>query len=180
VASAEVVGWITDEGDKPRSLDEAVFQSIRLRSLWSRLSAAYKALHALLMKHGCRDFITGRATELMTFFNDEIDIHHVFPQAWCRKHSIEKKVYGSIINKTPLSKLSNISIGGDSPSVYLKRIEITQGISASDLDAILRTHLIDPEHLRRDDFKAFYEARSTKLAALTNLVVMFHLRIQKV
>jgi len=128
--------------------------------------ASDKGLHALLMKGGCRDFITGRPTDLMTFFNDDIDIHHVFPQAWCKKQGIEKGVFDAIINKTPLSKLSNISVGGDAPSVYLKRIEEKQGIAAADLDAILRTHLIEPAHLRADDFKAFYEARSKALAEL--------------
>jgi hypothetical protein len=162
----ELVDWIGNKGGKPRSIDEAVFQSSRLRSLRSRQSAAYKGLHALLMQHGCRDFITGRGTDLMTFFNDRIDIHHIFPQDWCKKQSISPDVFNSIINKTPLSKLSNISIGGDAPSVYLRRIETKQGISAADLDAILRSHLIDPEHLRRDDFEAFFEARGKVLASL--------------
>ena len=163
----ELVEWIGRGGAKPRSLEEAVFQAVRLRSLRSRQSAAYKGLHALLMQHGCKDFITGRPTDLMTFFNDDIDIHHVFPQAWCKKQGIEKGVFDSIINKTPLSKLSNISIGGDAPSVYLKRIETAQRISAEDLDAILRSHLLEPQHLRSDDFDAFYEARTK---ALTQLV----------
>jgi hypothetical protein len=162
----EVVEWIKTPASRPRSLDEAVFQTVRLRSLRSRQSAAYKGLHALLMKHGCHDFITGRPTDLMTFFKDDIDIHHIFPQAWCKKQGIEKAVFDAIINKTPLSKLSNISVGGDAPSVYLRRIEQNQGISSEDLDTILRTHLIEPAHLRADDFKAFYEARSKALAEL--------------
>nr|WP_316643098.1 DUF262 domain-containing protein [uncultured Roseateles sp.] len=162
----ELVDWIGKKASRPRSLDEAVFQSVRLRSLRTRQSAAYKGLHALLMQHGCRDFITGRATDLMTFFKDDIDIHHVFPQAWCKKNGIEKGVFDSIINKTPLSKLSNISVGGDAPSVYLKRIEVAQGISSGALDEMLRTHLIEPEHLRSDNFPAFFEARSKALAGL--------------
>ena len=162
----EVVDWIRGSAAKPRALEEAVFQSVRLRSLRSRQSAAYKGLHALLMKHGCRDFISGRPTELMTFFNDDIDIHHVFPQAWCKKQGIEKPVFDAIINKTPLSKLSNIAVGGDAPSVYLKRIEAKQGLAPAELDEILRTHLIEPEHLRNDDFDAFYAARSAALARL--------------
>lgn len=162
----EVVDWIRTPTSRPRTLDEAVFQVVRLRSLRSRQSAAYKGLHALLMQGGCRDFITGRPTDLMTFFKDDIDIHHVFPQAWCKKQGIEKSVFDAIINKTPLSKLSNISVGGDAPSVYLKRIEEKQGISPAELDAILRTHLIEPAHLRADDFNAFYEARSKALAEL--------------
>jgi hypothetical protein len=162
----ELVEWIGGQGGKPRSVDEALFQQDRLNSLQSRLSAAYKGIHALLMQQGCRDFITGRGADLMTFFNDQIDIHHVFPQAWCKKKGIKSGVFNSIINKTPLSKRSNIVIGGDAPSVYLKRIEEQEKISSAVLDDILRTHLIEPMHLRNDDFEAFYKSRSQELGTL--------------
>lgn len=162
----ELVDWITGNGTKPRSLDEALFQRDRLKTLRSRLSAAYKGVHALLMQHGCRDFINGRGAELMTFFNDKIDIHHIFPQAWCKKNNIPAGVFNSIVNKTPLSKHSNITISGDAPSVYLKRIECKQGLSSEELDNILRSHLIDPKHLREDNFTAFFNARLKALSAL--------------
>jgi hypothetical protein len=66
---------------------EALFQKDRLRTLRSRLSAAYKGIHALLMRQGCRDFISGKPTDIMTFFNEKVDIHHVFPQSWCIKNA---------------------------------------------------------------------------------------------
>ncbi len=164
----ELVEWIENNGSRPRSLDEALFQRDRLNSLRTRSSAAYKGLHALLMKHGCEDFITGRATDIMTFFNDRIDIHHIFPQKWCKDEKIPPERFNSIINKTPLSKFSNIAIGGDAPSIYLKRIQEKHDISAEKLDSILRTHLIEPKHLRRDDFQAFCNARIDALASLVS------------
>lgn len=163
----ELVAWIADCASPPRSIDVALFQRNRLRSLRLRLSAAYKGIHALLMKSGCRDFISGRPVDIMTFFRDKIDIHHVFPQKWCKDRGIPPAVFNSIVNKSPLSKRSNILIGGDAPSVYLKRIETKEGIGADDLDGILRSHLIDVSHLRADDFDGFFEAR---LAALSGLV----------
>jgi hypothetical protein len=162
----ELVEWIEGIGPRPRSVDEALFQRDRLNSLHSRISAAYKGIHALLMKRGCRDFITGRPADLMTFFNDQIDIHHVFPQKWCKANGIAPRVYNSIINKTPLSKLSNIMIGGDAPSLYLQRIEDQQKLTRKQLDEILRTHLIEPDLLRADDFGAFFEARKQALTML--------------
>jgi len=104
----------------------------------------------------------------MTFFNDRIDIHHVFPVAWCRKkeNDIPPAVFNSIVNKTPLSKASNIAIGGDAPSIYLRRIEEQEGVSAAMLDEILRSHLIVPEHLRNDDFESFFEARMQALSEI--------------
>ena len=163
----ELLDWITKSGPRPRSVDEAVFQQDRLLSLRYRLSAAYKAVHALLMCKGCQDFISGKGYELMSFYNDKVDIHHIFPQAWCKKAGIGEKIYDSVVNKTPLSKLSNILISGDAPSVYLKRIETKNGLTSERLDSILRSHLIDPDLLRADDFQGFFDAR---LKALSNLI----------
>ena len=162
----ELVAWISGNGTRPRSVEEAIFQQDRLFSLRTRLSAAYKAVHALLMRRGCQDFISGKGFELMTFYNDKVDVHHVFPQAWCKKAGIEPKRFDAIVNKTPLSKRSNIVISGDAPSVYLKRIESKHGLSSAKLDEILRTHLIEPSFLRADDFGGFYAARTKALSGL--------------
>jgi hypothetical protein len=175
----ELVDWIASAGPQPRAIDEAVFQRDRLMTLRSRQSAAYKGLHALMMRRGCLDFITGRPVDLMTFFNERIDIHHVFPQDWCKKRGIPQGKYNSIINKTPLSADSNSAIGGDAPSVYLRRIEKKHSLSPEKLDAVLRSHLIAPEHLRNDNFGAFYEERMRAMAdvianAMEKAVVQEH------
>lgn len=161
----DLIAWVSG-GPAPRTIGDTSFQSSRLDTLRSRLSAAYKGFHALLMRQGCQDFITGKGVEVMTVYADALDIHHIFPRAWCEKHGIGPGTYNSIVNKTALSALSNRAIGGDAPSVYLARIEKKHGLSSEQLDAILRTHLIEPAHLRADDFAAFYQARKTRLAEL--------------
>lgn len=162
----ELVVWLAGDGPPPRSVHETLFQQDRLITLRHRVSAAYKAIHALLMRRGCQDFISGRPTDIMTFFDDRIDIHHVFPLKWCHKRGIKPGVFNSIVNKTPLSKASNIIVGGDAPSVYLKRIQSRHGISAEKLDEILRTHLINPDFLRVDDFEGFFNDRIRLLSQL--------------
>lgn len=161
-----LVEWINETGSPPQSVADAIFQQERLRSLRTRISAAYKAIHALLMRHGCRDFIDGAGTDLMTFHNKDIDIHHVFPQKWCKARNLDPRVFDSIVNKTPLSKLSNIKVSGDAPSIYLRRIENDTRITSSALDDILRTHLIEPTFLRNDDFDGFFNARINALSDL--------------
>ena len=166
----ELVGWIRKSGPAPDMLSNVIFQQERLRSLRGRQSAAYKAIHVLLMGYdlGCRDFITGKTTGVMTFFNDRIDVHHIFPRAWCNKNGISDSVFNSVVNKTPLSAATNRFIGGDAPSSYLKRIERKYGLSSEALDAILRTHLIESEHLRNDDFEAFFNARIEALSGIVS------------
>jgi hypothetical protein len=69
----------------------------------------------------------------------------------------------SIVNKTPLSARTNRVIGARAPSEYLSRLQNSAGITAEQLDAHLRTHLVDPALLRGDDFQGFFAARQTAL-----------------
>ena len=48
----------------------------------------------------------------MTFFKDGIDIHHVFPRAWCRTNDIPDNDVNTIINKAPLSWNAKLSVVG--------------------------------------------------------------------
>lgn len=162
----ELVEWVQGSETVPRSVQVAVFQKSRLLSLRTRLSAAYKGMHAYIMKAGCLDFVSGRPADIATFFEDKMDIHHIFPQDWCKKHGIEPATFNSIVNKTPLSRRTNIRIGGHAPSHYLKLIEERDGISPERLDEILSSHLIEPELLRNDDFDGFFKARTNALAEM--------------
>lgn len=163
---SELLEWVDDRGDGPRTMREAQFNPGRLDTLRTRLSAAYKAIHALLMKEGGRDFITGRPIDLMTFHNDSIDIHHVFPQAWCEAQGISADIYNSILNKAPLSASSNRSIGGNAPSVYLAAIRKQHGIGQADQATILNSHLLDEEAMLTDDFDRFIDLRRQALVSL--------------
>ena len=162
----ELLAWLGDLGPMPRTVEETLIQADRLDTLRSRVAAAYKAMHALLLRHGCRDFINGQSAHLLSFYADPMDIHHIFPKRWCEKKGISAGKFNAIVNKTPISASSNRAIGGDAPSIYLKRIEDKHKLTAAQLDEILRTHLIDPVHLRNDDFEAFYKARKAALSTL--------------
>lgn len=167
----DLLAWV-DGGPLPRTMADTFFQVDRLDTLRMRLSAAYKGFHALLMRSGCRDFLTGKGVEVMTVYSDALDIHHIFPRKWCEANGIKPGIYNSIVNKTALSADTNRIIGGDAPSIYLAKIEAK--LAKSDnaatpgamLDDILRSHLIDPELLRADDFAGFYAARKAALASL--------------
>ena len=161
----DLEAWLNG-GQEPRTLSETDFQTSRLHRLRTRGSAAYKGFHALLMRHGCRDFVSGKAVELMTMWGNPLDIHHIFPRDWCDKQGIEPARYNSIINKTALSAETNRAIGGSAPSIYLTRIGERWGTAITELDDILRSHMIDPIHLRADDFDAFWVAREQALTQL--------------
>ncbi|MFH1547044.1 MAG: DUF262 domain-containing protein [bacterium] len=158
----EVMSWIKG-GPEPTTVSECNFIPNRFDTLRTRNSAAYKGLYALLMRDGCLDFRTGEPIEVQSYFADSIDIHHIFPRDWCSKNNIETKFSESIINKTALSYRTNRIIGGNAPSAYLKAIRDKEGIDEQRQEQILITHLIDPEALKRDGFKTFYNQRKESL-----------------
>lgn len=165
----EVPLWLKG-GPEPSTVRDATFRSDRLRTMRMRLSAAYKGLNSLLMLEGARDFRSGQKFEQTVFFGENVDIHHIFPQSWCKQEGLKPSVYDSIINKTPLSYRTNRIIGGVAPSQYLARLEKggegAPPISADRLDDFLRSHLIDPTLLRADAFEAFMEDRQRRLLLL--------------
>ena len=117
----EVPEWIAG-GLEPSTITDATFRADRLFSMRMRLSAAYKGVNALLMREGAKDFVSGQDFNHTAFFGENVDIHHIFPRAWCKKAGRDWKVYDSIVNKTPLSYRTNRRIGGDAPSEYLARL----------------------------------------------------------
>nr|WP_290226738.1 DUF1524 domain-containing protein [Trichocoleus desertorum] len=145
---------------------EANFAPGRLLRLRSRQSAAFRGICTLLLQQGAMDFSTGEGITDVKYFNDRIDSHHIFPQAWCRAQGIDDRWANCIVNKTLLSAKTNKAIGSRSPSVYLAQLE-QKGIERKRLNTILRSHLIEPKTLWADDFEAFFRARSQ---ALVNLI----------
>jgi len=165
----EVPAWIAG-GALPTTITQATFRAERLKTMRTRLSAAYKGVNALLMRKGARDFRSGQDFDQTVFFDESVDIHHIFPRDWCEKQGIKPAEYDSVINKTPLAARTNRIIGGVAPSAYVQRLESgwneQPAIDAGRLDKHLSSHLIDPALLRADDFSAFMTARYEALLEL--------------
>lgn len=159
-----VISWI-EGGELPPSIRDANFSPTRLLTLQSRLSAAYKGLMALLMKAGSRDFLNGDTIEITTYFDRAIDIHHIFPKVYCEKQKIPRDKWNSIVNKAPLSSRTNRIIGGHKPSTYLHSIQ-KEGLSHEQIDSILKSHLIEPDIIRNDNFDIFLQKRAGYLLNL--------------
>jgi len=145
---------------------DAAFETSRLFSMRTRNSAAYKGVHALLMKDGCQDWLKRVEIDMAPFFSHAIDIHHVFPRKWCDDRSIEATRRDSIVNKTPLSYDTNRTIGGRAPSSYIATVEERTGLTEVELAELLKEHKIDLQRLREDDFDTFFEERTVALARL--------------
>jgi len=159
----QVIDWVLNNGSEPQTIYDAIFSPSRLNTLRSRNSAAYKGIYALLMDENTKDWLSGSKIDNMTYFDESIDIHHIFPKHWCEGNHIPRDDYDTIVNKTPLSKGTNIFVGGEAPSKYLVRLEKRAEASTDEINDLLCTHLINPKVIRTDDFYAFVADRKEQI-----------------
>jgi hypothetical protein len=173
----ELLPWLETELDDetyerlhglPRTIAEATFQPNRLGTLRSRLSAAYKGLNVLVLRGGARDFFWNASIQELDLEEVALDIHHIFPKAWCEQNEIKPSVFNSIVNKTPISYKANRMIGGRAPSNYLTLIQMHKQVGLDDarMDELLESHLIDPASLRSDNFDLFFRRRQERLLTM--------------
>lgn len=162
----EVIKWIKDENSEPATVREASFSVSRLLSLKDRKSPAFKAIYALILQEGAKDFFSDTPIEDKVYYEKNIDIHHIFPKKWCEENDIDDDLCDCIVNKTPLSEKTNNYIKGTEPKIYLQNIQRDARIKPNKLDQILESHLIKPNLLRENNFDSVFKDRESKLIEL--------------
>lgn len=163
----DMVAEVYGRSNPQRTVNSAVFSSTRLLTLQSRLSAAYKGILALLYKAQCRDFMNDITMNVANCLEQFPDIHHIFPEAYCKNKHIDQNRYNSIVNKTPILPKTNKSISGNAPSVYTKRIlKQVNGLTEAQLRERVESHLIDFDRLIVDDFDGCFIERAKRLLDL--------------
>jgi hypothetical protein len=160
-----VMDWLSGKGE-PDTIQRAFFQPNRLLSLQTRNSAAYKGIIAQILKAKAIDFISGKEMDFTVFSDETIDIHHIFPRAYCELKGYSKSKWNCIVNKTPLSSRTNRIMGGKEPSVYLKKIETDGHVTESAVDHFLVSHLINVGDLRSNNFEEYFVKRAKGLLHL--------------
>jgi hypothetical protein len=169
----DLMAWVKDEIAQPRTVYDASFQPARLNTMRSRGSAAYKGISTLLLREGAKDLFWKAGVKQLDLDEARLDIHHLFPKAWCIANGIPSTDYDSIINKALISAKANRMIGGRAPSEYVEALQNHKSVgrSADDMDDLLRSHLIDPAAFRANDFYRFFEERKQDLLALVELAM---------
>lgn len=167
----QVTAWLQD-GREPESIAEARFAQQRLFTMTSRNSAAYKGIFALLLRQGCIDwYYTDKPITGDQIADGTVDIHRIFPAAWCDKHGISAQRRDSVVNKTLLSGRAAKTLGKNAPNAGLAMLERETGIRSNWLDDALASHRLNPEYLRAADFTAFFESREIELLDLIELAM---------
>ena len=116
----------------------------------------------ILKLNSAADFISG---------NDPNEIHHIFPKKYLKGKKTNAELINSVLNLTLISKSTNVSIGGKSPSDYIfndiipnlcKQYRLKSKLAEKKLKDILQKHFIDEttyQKLVSDDYDGFLKAR---------------------
>jgi len=158
----EMKTWFLDDDKVPSVIQDArrIVSNLDLESEENQNSSIYKAIFCILVKKGAKDFIT---YELPTY--TVLEDHHIVPKSWGIKNNV--KYINSILNRTPISDVTNKKIMCDNlPNIYLRRM-LKNSKNQKDVYELLRTHLISEKAveflLKKDfgpeDFKKFLEER---------------------
>ena len=156
----DVVAAVRGKESQNRTVNAAYFSATRLISLQTRNSAAYKGIMALVYREQCHDFVQGTTIDIVKSMDESPDIHHIFPESYCKKSGYKKEKWNSIINKTPLFPSSNRQIGGDAPSVYSIKMMRKAEIDENEYRTRIESHLIDYDSFISDDFEHYFIARA--------------------
>jgi hypothetical protein len=108
----------------------------RIRGSASYASAVYSGVFCLLALRNARDWLRGEDIRLQ-----ELQDHHIFPQAYLKRREITKRVdVNTIANRTLISNETNGKIKDKAPAEYLADQAIFPSGARIDL---LRPHFID-------------------------------------
>lgn len=155
-----VLRWING-GDMPDTVYRANLQPTRLLTMQTRNSAAYKGIMALILQDSPLDFMTGSRMDVASYIDEDADIHHIFPQTYCKGKYTAKK-WNSVINKTPIYASSNRSIGGHAPSIYLRTMA-GKGLSEEKIVQAIESHKINFGYLSADNFEDYFIDRTKQI-----------------
>lgn len=157
----DVFNQITN-GSQPDTVRSANFQAPRLLTMQTRNSAAYKGVMALILQDSPLDFMSANKMDIASYLKESTDIHHIFPQEYCKKKGYSDSKWDSVVNKTPIYASTNRSIGGRAPSEYIKTMA-NKGLTEEQMRRAISSHKIDFDLLSSDNFDGFITDRAIRL-----------------
>jgi len=168
---SELKRWI-EGGDPPATVGEFEFDRSRMREITPKQQSIYKALMALVIQHGARDFHHGQTLTQDSILAQSVDDHHIFPRAYLNP-SKEEPAYPAqlvdcILNRTMIDATTNRRIGKRPPNQYVGEIrEELEGAKPGSFGEVLESHLLpaaDDSPLVEANFEDFLDWREERIA----------------
>jgi hypothetical protein len=166
----ELRTW-TDGGKPPSTVTDFAFEPERLREITPKQQSIYKALMALVLRHGAADFHHGHTLTPASIDAQRVDDHHIFPRAYLNPTDEEAVVplqlVDCILNRTLIDADTNQRIGKRPPHLYLVEVQAElEGAGAGLFEQVLESHLLpagDDSPLLNDEFHAFLAWRADRI-----------------
>jgi len=139
---AEMTSYWLKDGPEPSSLSGARqtigAPTFHIRSSASYASAVYSGVFCLLAIRGARDWQVDEHIELQ-----RLQDHHIFPQAYLKRHGLTKKPeINTIVNRTLISDKTNQRIKDKAPATYLDDSTV---FSNGDPEPLIAKHFCLPD-----------------------------------
>ncbi len=172
----QLVDWIENNKPQPSTMHTDVIEQLSLREFDNPNSGIYKAVICLINQRQALDFYSGNSVNTLS----EIDDHHVFPYAFLKQKfprtdindKQREQYYNCVLNRTLISRRTNIKIKDKMPSIYIAEIKNThrKSVISTVLSSDNRTkfHDIFDSHLLpheddtcylNDDYESFLSQR---------------------
>lgn len=174
---AQFQTWL-DGGQAPQSVATFKFDSKELYFTTTKQRAVYRGLMCLVLRNPSLDFHSTQPISAALIEENHIDDHHIFPKGYLQNNpppntTLSDYEIDSILNRTLIDKETNIRIGMNAPSVYLKEIRDhlqEQSGEAGVLERILSSHQLPIDSRSSLWINNFLEFRKEREKALTSLV----------
>lgn len=178
----DLKAWFDDDSAEPALVAEFAnrFRNMELRKEIKRGTSVYNGIFNLLVLQGARDWVTGDVPQ-----HGDLDDHHIVPLAW-GKENLKDNLIGTILNRTPLTAVTNRKIVRERlPNAYLPEMIAQNGENT--VRAILESHFISPvafDILLRtpftpEDYDAFISERQRTIQdAIENLLIKERLDLE--
>jgi hypothetical protein len=143
-----------------------------MREITPKQQSIYKALMALIIRKGARDFHHGQPLTQDSILAQSVDDHHIFPRAYLNPDK-EKPAYPTqlvdcILNRTMIDANTNRRIGKRPPNSYLSEIrQELESAKQGSFGEVLESHLLpafEDSPLMQADFEAFLDWREERIA----------------
>ncbi len=157
---ADITKWIA-EGTVPDDLASFSFEPASLYEVTPKQRALYRGVIALILSKNPRDFHAAKPITKALISANNVDDHHVFPDAYLREQGVkESKTRDCVLNRTLIDRTTNQSISHSNPSSYFEAMHNRLG--ETKFNELLSSHLLpvgDDNPITKNDFEAFLKHR---------------------
>lgn len=163
---ADVTAWITT-GIIPDTIATFSFDPMTLYEVTPKQRALYRGVIALILSKNPRDFHAGKPITRTLINDNNVDDHHVFPDAYLEAHGIkDSKNRDCVLNRTLIDRNTNQSISRRSPHDYFG--EMRTRLGEIKFNELLTSHLLPTgtnSPITTNDFDTFLRQRCELIGA---------------